>query len=151
MGSREGVMKTAAQRVGLTLDEYEANVAAGLKWCWACVEWQPIDDFAIDRSRGDGRVARCRAAVNVKRRMVRVLSAPSVQVHNAATNAVRTAIRRGELPAPTSLTCADCPEAAEQYHHFIGYEPEHWLDVLALCRSCHLSRHWKEPDGADQD
>lgn len=36
MGSRAGVLKIAAKRVGLKPEEYAARVAAGLKWCFAC-------------------------------------------------------------------------------------------------------------------
>lgn len=59
MGTRIGVMKVAAKRLGLTLQEYEARCAAGLKWCTGCKSWKPAGNFGIDRSRGAGRAARC--------------------------------------------------------------------------------------------
>ena len=55
--------------------------------------------------------------------------------------AVKTAITEGALPAPTGLACADCAGRAYAYHHHRGYDPQHWLDVVALCGSCHARRH----------
>lgn len=62
VGSAEGVRKVAAKRLGLTLAEYDARIAAGLKWCGKCREWQPTGDFGIDRTRGDGLASHCSAS-----------------------------------------------------------------------------------------
>jgi Protein of unknown function (DUF1778) len=55
--------------------------------------------------------------------------------------AVRRAIVRGELLPATSLPCADCGADATNYHHHLGYAPEHWLAVVAVCGRCHWRRH----------
>jgi len=55
-----------------------------------------------------------------------------------ATNAVNHAVQGGKLPRPDTLKCHYCPAQAKQYHHYLGYEPEHWLDVFPICCSCHL-------------
>ena len=60
-----------------------------------------------------------------------------------ATNAVNNAIRAGRLPRAASLPCYYCPKPAQQYHHWRGYEPEHWLDVVQVCIKCHLKIHKK--------
>lgn len=61
-----------------------------------------------------------------------------------AIDAVRRAIKAGHLTAPTA--CQQCgsesPPAFDgrrtiQAHHFLGYSPEHWLDVRWLCIPCH--------------
>lgn len=57
--------------------------------------------------------------------------------HNKAIYAVKRAIIAGKLPRPDSLQCHYCPARAEQYHHHKGYEPEHRLDVIPVCRRCH--------------
>ena len=62
-----------------------------------------------------------------------------VQAHRAVTNAVKS----GKLPRPDSLKCFYCPEQANQYHHYLGYAKEHWLDVIALSELCHKSCHSK--------
>lgn len=53
---------------------------------------------------------------------------------------VAKAIKRGELPHPTSLKCHGCNEQARQYHHE-SYELEDRLCVVPLCRSCHRQHH----------
>lgn len=57
-----------------------------------------------------------------------------------AKNAVNNAITAGRLRRPDTLTCT-CDQPAEQYHHWKGYAPEQWLDVIALCISCHRRIH----------
>jgi hypothetical protein len=59
MGSAAGVLKQAAKRIGITVEEYQALRDQGLKWCMACSEWRPVDNFAKDRSRGDGLKSTC--------------------------------------------------------------------------------------------
>jgi hypothetical protein len=61
-----------------------------------------------------------------------------------ARRAVKTAIRRGDELPLTGTKCVDCGASAEHYHHFRGYEPEHWLWILPVCRKCHGIRHRKE-------
>jgi hypothetical protein len=59
MGSALGVRKIAAKRVGLTLEQYDARVAAGEKWCGRCREWHPVAVFGSDRTRYDGLASYC--------------------------------------------------------------------------------------------
>lgn len=47
------------------------------------------------------------------------------------------AVKTGRLPRPNTLQCHYCPAQAEQYHHRLGYAPEHWFDVVPICRKCH--------------
>lgn len=55
-----------------------------------------------------------------------------------ARSAVHIAIRKGILSHPTQCTCKGCGgRAAQEYHHYLGYEREHHLDVIPLCRECH--------------
>jgi hypothetical protein len=61
----------------------------------------------------------------------------------AAREAVYRALRKGVLKrAEGCLRC--CQGVKVQAHHHRGYAPEHWLDVVWLCRSCHLTMHQKE-------
>jgi len=53
-----------------------------------------------------------------------------------AVKAVNEAIRIGKLPRPDTLLCHYGDHPAEQYHHW-SYLPEHWLDVVPVCRKCH--------------
>lgn len=57
---------------------------------------------------------------------------------NAARNAVRSAKKHGELAPASEHQCNHCGRRASEYHHHNGYDKEHWLDVIPLCRPCHL-------------
>lgn len=54
---------------------------------------------------------------------------------------VNNAVAAGRLPCVNTLSCHYCPAQAQQYHHHLGYAPEHWLDVLPACRKCHRKEH----------
>lgn len=61
-----------------------------------------------------------------------------------ARDFVNKAIGKGDIPRPSLLKChyytqnSDCEKQAKQYHHYLGYEPEHWLDIVPVCRNCHI-------------
>ena len=46
---------------------------------------------------------------------------------------VNYAIKSGKLLPARHYWCA-CGKQAEQYHHHLGYEPEHQFDVIPVCR-----------------
>src|SRR3954470_13878323 len=54
-----------------------------------------------------------------------------------AMSLVGKAIRKGELPHPTTRPCADCGGQAQIYDHRDYNRP---LDVAPVCRSCNSSR-----------
>lgn len=54
----------------------------------------------------------------------------------AAHMAVKSAVRRKDLPPIKTVQCVICGKPAQDYHHW-SYEPEHWLDVIPVCKSCH--------------
>ena len=54
-----------------------------------------------------------------------------------AHRAVSHAIRDGRLTSARRHRCAKCGCWAESWHHYRGYQPEHWLTVEPLCRPCH--------------
>lgn len=54
-----------------------------------------------------------------------------------AIRAVQYAIASNKLPRPDTLLCYYCPKPAQQYHHWHGYEKEHWLDIVPACIICH--------------
>ena len=58
-----------------------------------------------------------------------------------ARSAVSSAVRAGRLPKIKTQNCVDCGLPAAHYHHVLGYEPEHHLDVVPLCRLCDANRH----------
>lgn len=60
MGSHLGAEKSAAAKIGVTVDVYRQNRAAGLRWCFRCRGWKQLNAFSIDRSRATGRTASCK-------------------------------------------------------------------------------------------
>jgi hypothetical protein len=58
-----------------------------------------------------------------------------------AIKAVSHAIEASKLPRANTLLCHYCSKPAQQYHHWHGYEPDHWLDVVPVCIKCHNSIH----------
>lgn len=70
--TRDGATKIAARRLRMSVADYLAQLAAGLKHCWRCHAWKAVDQFCRDRSRGDGRSARC-AACRRKPKQLRLI------------------------------------------------------------------------------
>jgi hypothetical protein len=51
---------------------------------------------------------------------------------------VRNSIRSGELKRQP---CERCGAEKAEAHHHKGYEQEYWLDVVWLCKGCHVEEH----------
>lgn len=51
---------------------------------------------------------------------------------------MQNAILNGTIPHVKTLKCVMCQGNATEYHHHNGYAPEHALDVIPLCRKCHI-------------
>lgn len=146
----EGAMKAAAKRVGLPLGEYLERLANGLKRCTICCEWKAVDLFNADRTRSDGRSARCkRCAKAIWRRRSLRSNKPRKPRRDGdklqARSRINHDVRLGLRPDPNSLHCAICGHKGEdrrhEYHHLMGYAPEHHYDVLPLCSRCHSEEH----------
>lgn len=54
-----------------------------------------------------------------------------------ARSAVWHAVANGDLPPASECDCVECDGPAEHYHHHNGYDREHQLDVVPVCRDCH--------------
>ncbi len=76
--------------------------------------------------------------LNQKRQNEAFKKRPDYYTMTRAYNTVHTAIKAGTLPHPTTKICHNCKvNQAREYHHYLGYEPEHRLDVIPLCIECH--------------
>jgi len=53
-----------------------------------------------------------------------------------AKAAVAAALERGDLVRGTE--CCSCGEIKPTVAHHWSYEEEHWLDVVWICRRCHV-------------
>lgn len=142
MGSKLGVLKVAASRLGVTFEEYQSKLKDGLKWCFSCGQWKPRVFFGLNCLKGDGLSPQCFSCVRVRTKKKRKISGPSPRLQNKISYVIRVAIQRGLLARPTILPCIGCGKPAVEYHHHLGYGRSHWLDVQALCKKCHVNAHW---------
>lgn len=135
------------------------------KKCSKCGEAKPLDEFHRNRKMPDGLQYVCKTCRAEERRAYyaanreyqdevnrtwRIANPEKVEQYYArerakypervaARSEVNKAVKRGDFPPPSALVCDHCQEAqAEQWHHYLGYAPEHWLDVIAVCIPCHV-------------
>lgn len=143
--TREGAIKIAAKKAGLSVAEYSEFIANGLKKCTICKQWKTIDNFVPDKSRHDGISPRCnicgtaiwrRASMKSNKRLDRRDGDKS-----QARKRINSDVENGLRPAANDLYCAMCghkgPDRRHEYHHAMGYGKEHHYDVLPLCSKCH--------------
>jgi len=62
---------------------------------------------------------------------------PEILNRYEASWAITRAVKQGKLTKPPHCEQDDCQETKIEAHHHMGYEPEHWLDVIWLCRPHH--------------
>lgn len=93
--------------------EYRAKILA------ACREYSKTEA---------GRQTRSRASVAYRQQHPERVLARSM---------VNRAILAGRLVTPKGGQCFVCSGVAEEYHHILGYDRQHWFDVLPICKGCH--------------
>jgi len=151
-----GALKIAAQKSGVSLQEYQLRITSGEKWCYACKAWHVVSEFFIDRSRYDGLSALCKKARSEKDRVkqpqlrLRVNGRRMVEARDQdrkqARRRVNFLVESRLIPSPNSLPCVDCGhiwkdgERRHEYDHYLGYAPENHEKVQAVCSSCHSKR-----------
>ena len=65
-------------------------------------------------------------------------------IYNQSHHAVFKAVRSGALVRPDH--CSVCGVGGKIHaHHGNGYEPDHYLDVVWLCVTCHSKAHAAPP------
>ena len=133
-----------------------------MKACRTCGEEQDLSAFYKHSRMADGHLNICKECTKLRIRKQscgnpvviererernkqphrRELARRSAQQphRKAAHAAVTNAIARGEMAPASACECNDCRKPAAVLHH-PSYEPEHLLDVVPLCRSCHGIRH----------
>lgn len=154
----EGAVKCAATRIGISVEAYQAQLAAGLKYCWRCRQWKARDRFGIDRSRWDGRASKCVGCcrrprqlpllkrTNAEYERARYASDP---VYRAERRQHAHARRRGVAPLPVEgmevLTvdfgglCAYCPAPSTTWDHLVPVSKGGRTvpgNIVPACLSC---------------
>mgnify|MGYP000856260632 CR=1 FL=1 len=62
--TKEGAIKAAAKKAGITPEEYMRLVSSGQKRCSICKQWKPIKKFNKDNSRSDGLGTKCHDCIH---------------------------------------------------------------------------------------
>ena len=132
-----------------------------MKRCSKCKQMKSVSEFYVFKKGKDGFQSYCKACDKKykqgeksksyqKRYFQSERGKLAIKRFNArhpnyvkAKNAVTHAVTTGKLPRSDTLQCYYCDKPAQQYHHWHGYEQEHWLDVVPACRECHTNIHRK--------
>lgn len=141
-GNTIGGAKMAAGRIGVSHAEYETRLAAGDKWCRGCKGWHSASAFTTDRSRPSGLSSSCAAhrSANPRPRYAEPIA------KRRARRLVQMRVRRGSMPHPNDVPCADCGRARvvdgprHEYDHYAGYEGDAAGMVQSVCKDCHAER-----------
>lgn len=59
-----GAYKAAANRCGLSVEEWMKRRADGLRRCYRCENWKPADRFSVDGNRRGGRASICKPCLS---------------------------------------------------------------------------------------
>jgi hypothetical protein len=70
-----------------------------------------------------------------KRSKAKIRGTPMAKAHQK----VKKAVEMGRMPSARTMQCSGCDKPAAHYHHYLGYEPEHWFHVVPLCAKCHVA------------
>ena len=66
MGNKLGVEKSAAKKIGVSLEEWRQHRDDGEAWCYCCREWKMSEHFGVDKSRSTKRASSCKVCVSHK-------------------------------------------------------------------------------------
>lgn len=155
-----GGAKSAASRIGISLEEYQHNVKSGLKWCFACREFKHRDFFNNCSTARDGKDNRCKGCSRLDwhRRYKPVPIEEQKRKgygprpsrdgdKQQARNKVNREVTKGNLPRARDLPCTDCGHLGgtlrHEYDHYLGYAAIHHLSVQCVCVPCHIKREQK--------
>jgi hypothetical protein len=98
-----------------------------------------------ERGKELRKITHQRYLVSEKGRISQRKSANKYRVDNPekrrAQSVVFNAVEQKRISPAKAYHCRICWKQARDYHHHLGYSPEHWFDVTPLCRMCHSSIH----------
>lgn len=158
--TKEGAVKIAAKKIGISIAEYKINIQKDLLWCTGCKAWHGKDEFNLDKSRWSGRAQSCRYYIKTEykrnfkpiplEKRKRKGSPPGHERHGdkkQARHRVNVLVRTGKIPHPNDLPCSDCGhihkdgEKRHEYDHYEGYAIGKHTVVIVRCSTCHHRRH----------
>lgn len=155
--TKEGALKVAAGRQGISLDEYKNKLAQGLKHCTGCKDWHEIKAFGKDITRSDGLATVCRDYGNGRAREKHILIPENERKKPGpariprrdgdkaqARSRINHDVQGGLISNPNDVPCCDCEHLGDdrrhEYDHYLGYAAKNHYDVEAVCSLCHRRR-----------
>jgi hypothetical protein len=130
-----------------------------VKKCSTCKKKFPLRFFSKNRTTKDGFQAECKFChkkyMNKYKKSKRVvlLFRKYRNEYNKRNPKIRRAqqelwhiILDGKIKRAPSYHCRAsllCFKRATEYHHHLGYNKNHRLDVIPVCRKCHINFHLK--------
>lgn len=145
--------KTAATKIGISVEQYLQSVESGLKWCSSCKTFLSRDFFFDSTTRSDGKVNQCKGCTNIRRRNRYKQTHPKKKARGLpprdgdkpqARYRVRNQVLQGKLPHARTVPCTDCghigSDRQHEYDHYLGYAVINHLDVQCVCVPCHRKR-----------
>ena len=122
-----------------------------MKKCCHCKKIKSLEKFSKNRSTKDGYQSYCKVCARKLRKTEKGKESHRIcnnryrnkyRLKHQAKLAVCYAIKTGKIVCAKYKKCV-CGEQARHHHHD-SYEPEYWLDVIALCELCHHKLHLKK-------
>lgn len=101
--TKEGAIKIAAKKAGLTIEEYQRLVDSGLKKCTKCKDWQSASNFNKDSTRWDGKSSKCHSCTRVKDPYASARGRPSPHRGRKHTPEARANMRRAHQGKPSPM------------------------------------------------
>lgn len=173
MQTREGAIKIAAKKAGVSVEKYIALTSNGIKRCTKCKLWKRQTDFATDRSRHDGLKAKCQICSQgvpkstfwccIWGRCLQHQNAYNRSLYKSSPNfrysrRQKTAIRRRNVDAVPPIgeeilledfggLCAYCERPATTYDHVIPVSKGGRTtpdNIVPACRPCNASKGTKD-------
>jgi 5-methylcytosine-specific restriction endonuclease McrA len=162
--------KTAAKRLGITLQEYQKHLFNNEKWCITCRCWHGRGLFGSDKSRGDGKKSNCNNKAKRKPLQLSLFAKDEKRLRanqsyrkyyaSKAGEDIRQRIyarKRNTEPIPgwwrsellENSLCAYCDNKAETVDHVIpisrGGRTEEG-NLVPSCKSCNSKKKNSDPN-----
>jgi hypothetical protein len=113
-----------------------------IKKCIKCEEEKDLSDFYKNKRTKSGYYAFCKKCHCERTdNYSKTDKGKEVKRKERARDASNYAVRSGKIPSPKDQACSGCGCQAQEYHHHLGYAEENWLDVLPMCKKCHVQEH----------
>lgn len=140
--------------VSTDLDSACGGSSFTTKLCAKCNRVQDICKFSVSNDRKDGHKSWCKNCSKIygekyrqterykaTHRKSQARQTKKYPMKMQARSAVNHVVTLGKLPRAKTSECVYCGKPAFGWHHWAGYEKEHWFDIIPLCQKCDIQAH----------